>query len=137
MRKPPVPSAWLGPLASVVVLAACATPPPPPAAAVEEPVVIAEGPVHIDGQLMLELDSGMYRCEFGELVDVLRDGSMGSTILIGWNGGRYQLQRDRSSSGLPRFEDQASGLGWIDLPWKGVLLDGKTQKPLANECKTA
>lgn len=132
----------LAPLAFLALLSACATPPPEPTAAVVvETAVPVEGPIAVDGQLMLDLASGVYHCEFGALVDVIRESGTGigdgTRIDIGWNGGRYQLERDRSSSGLPRFEDRASGLVWIDLPWKGVLLDGKTQKPLANECKTA
>ena len=42
---------------------------------------------------------------------------------------------DAMVADAPRFEDVASGLVWIDLPWKGLLLDGRTQKPLANECR--
>jgi hypothetical protein len=132
---------YLAPLASLALLSACATPPPEPTAAIVETIVPAEGLIAVDGQLMLDLASGTYHCEFGAHVDVMRESGAGngdgSRINIGWNGGRYQLERDRSSSGLPRFEDRANGLVWIDLPWKGVLLDGKTQKPLANECKTA
>ncbi|HRP76778.1 MAG TPA: hypothetical protein PK725_12975 [Rhodocyclaceae bacterium] len=131
----------LVPLASLALLTACATPPPEPTAGIVETVAPVEGLVAVDGQLMLDLDSGVYHCEFGAHVDVVRENGTGigngARISIGWNGGRYQLERDPSSSGLPRFEDRANGLVWIDLPWKGVLLDGKTQKPLANECKTA
>lgn len=96
----------------------------------------AEIQVRENGQLDFNLDSGLYHCEWGLRVDVLRDAASRDRIHIGWNGGRYQLDRDPSFSGLPRFEDRTNGLVWIDLPWKGVLLDGKTQKPLANECKT-
>lgn len=129
----------LVPLACLALLAACATPPPEPTAEVVEMAVPVEGLVAVDGQLMLELKSGVYLCEFGANVDVMRESGTGigdgNRISIGWNGGRYHLERDRSSSGLPRFEDRTNGLVWIDLPWKGVLLDGRTHKPLANECK--
>lgn len=90
-----------------------------------------------DGQLHFDLTSGDYVCEWGLRVSVVRETTAGKQIQIGWNGGQYQLDRDPSFSGLPRFEDRANGLVWIDLPWKGVLLDGKTYKPLANDCKTA
>jgi hypothetical protein len=52
-----------------------------------------------------------------------------------WNSNSYRLERDASYSGLPRFEDATGNLVWIDLPWKSLLLDGKTNKPLASECR--
>lgn len=92
---------------------------------------------HRDGQLEFDLASGEYACDHGLTVGVQRfatDDTL-QRIQLAWNGAHYLLERDRSFSGLPRFEDAASGLVWIDLPWKGVLLDGRTQKPLANECR--
>jgi hypothetical protein len=87
-------------------------------------------------QLSFELASGSYLCEFGQRVDVRRDARAANRLDIGWQGKRYRLERDLSYSGLPRYEDRRSGLVWIDLPWKAVLLDGRSQKPLANDCKT-
>lgn len=87
-------------------------------------------------QLDFELRSGSYQCELGLRIDVLRSPREHGTMQIGWQGKRYNLARDPSKSGLPRYEDRNHGLVWIDLPWKGVLLDGRTNKPLANECKT-
>lgn len=87
-------------------------------------------------QLEFELKSGSYLCEFGLRVDVMRDAPTSGNVHIAWNGRRYSLARDTSHSGLPRYEDRRNGLVWIDLPWKGVLLDARTQKPLANDCKT-
>ncbi|MBS1188823.1 MAG: hypothetical protein H6R10_615 [Rhodocyclaceae bacterium] len=106
-----------------LLLSACATQP--------EPL-----PSHPKGQLELSLTSGTYSCENGIRIEVEREirGSAKHHIRIGWNGQSYQLERDASASGLPRFEDPSSGLVWIDLPWKGLLLDGRTSKPLANEC---
>lgn len=88
-------------------------------------------------QLEFELKSGNYMCEFGQRVGVQRDIRTGNNVLIAWKGGSYRLLRDASYSGLPRYEDRRNGLVWIDLPWKGVLLDARTQTPLANECKTS
>lgn len=87
-------------------------------------------------QLDFELRSGHYQCELGHRIDVQRGTREQGSMQIGWQGKRYNLARDPSSSGLPRYEDRSNGLVWIDLPWKGVLLDGRTNKPLANECKT-
>ena len=109
-----------------LALTACGTPakPPPKASA---------------SQLELRLASGSYNCEHKARVQVEREirDRVTYRINIGWNGNNYRLERDPSYSGLPRFEDSASGLVWIDLPWKGLLLDGKNNKPLANECRPA
>lgn len=87
-------------------------------------------------QLDFELSSGSYHCEFGQRIEVQRSAREQGSMQIGWKGKRYNLARDPSESGLPRYEDRRNGLVWIDLPWKSVLLDGRTNKPLANECKT-
>lgn len=92
-----------------------------------------------NSQLELKLASGNYRCEQGQRVQIEREtrDRVNHHINVGWNGSNYRLERDYSYSGLPRFEDSSSGLVWIDLPWKGLLLDSKTNKPLANECRAA
>lgn len=81
------------------------------------------------------LSSGTYRCEDGVRVDVLRDVGSVEQVQLAWKGERYRLLRNLSHSGLPRYEDAGSGLVWIDLPWKSVLLDGRSGKPLASECR--
>ena len=98
---------------------------------------VAPGVTQQTGQFEFALPSGEYRCERGERLQLQREvaNAVNNRIQLSWNGGQYQLERDPSYSGLPRFEDVASGLVWIDLPWKGLLLDGRTQKPLANECR--
>ena len=113
-------------LALTLALAACETQPKAP-------------PAPRNAQLELKLASGNYRCEQGLRVQVEREtrDRVNYRINLGWNGNNYRLERNFSYSGLPRFEDAESGLVWIDLPWKGMLLDGKTKKPLANECSAA
>ena len=109
-----------------VILAACESPPKVPPSAQNR-------------QLELKLANGTYNCEHKVRIQVEREvlERVNHRITIVWNGSRYRLERDPSYSGLPRFEDGASGLVWIDLPWKSLLLDGKTNKPLVNECRPA
>ena len=88
-------------------------------------------------QLSFQLASGVYHCEQGQTVEVLRDARNTNLIELIWQSNRYSLQRYDSASGLPRFEDRKNGLLWIDLPRKSVLLDVNSGQPLANECKAA
>ncbi|WP_050416697.1 MliC family protein [Azoarcus sp. CIB] len=121
-------------LAALLALAACSTTPPTPSTGAEPDVL--ETPASVDNpQLEFSLASGTYRCDMGRRVDVQRPTGDASLIQIGWSGKRYQLARNPSHSGLPRFEDDRSGLVWIDLPWKSILLDRDTNKPLASDCK--
>lgn len=47
------------------------------------------------------------------------------------------MDRVDTSTGANRFENRKIGLVWIDIPTKGILLDSKRGKQLANECKSA
>jgi hypothetical protein len=88
-------------------------------------------------QLDFRLASGTYRCELGQSVEVERQARGDRAIAVRWEGKQHTLQRQASSSGLPRYEDRQNGLLWIDLPWKSVLMDAHSGRPLANECKPA
>lgn len=120
------------PLAATLVLGACATRPAEGPAASATPAEGGAAP-----QMEFALSSGTYRCEDGVRVDVQRDAGAPDVVQVSWKGARHRLQRNLSYSGLPRYEDEASGLVWIDLPWKSVLLDGKSGKPLVSECRGA
>lgn len=123
-------------LAPLLALAACSTTPPAPSAATGAEPGVLDTPASVDNQqLEFKLASGTYRCDMGRRVDVQRSTGDAHQVQIGWSGKRYQLARNPSHSGLPRFEDEHSGLVWIDLPWKSILLDRDTNKPLASDCK--
>lgn len=122
---------YASPLIAALLLAACATPAP------QSTPGVVDVPGDPSPQLSFKLASGTYRCEHGAQVEVQRDDRNPSLMQVGWKGVRYPLRRNPSSSGLPRYEDPASGLVWIDLPWKSVLLDGKSGTPLVSECRGA
>jgi len=111
------------------VLAACSTAPTPEPSIVEAP---SQGEPQ---QMEFALASGRYHCNAGEVVNVMRDRKDSHHISVNWQGHRHELQRNPSASGLPRYENPASPLVWIDLPWKSYLLDQKSGKPLASECR--
>ncbi len=75
-------------------------------------------------------------CELGQRMGVRGDQALDNSIELIWQGQRYNLQRVATSTGANRFEDSVSGLVWIGIPAKGMLLDARHGKPLANECKT-
>ena len=124
-------------LATPLLLSACTTPPPPPLA--QDAHDGGGAYVHRNGQFEFALASGDYQCELGVRLQIGREvrDQVNQSIQMEWNGRSYQLERDPSHSGLPRFEDAAKTVVWIDLPWKGLLLDGRTHKPIANECRPA
>ncbi len=90
-----------------------------------------------DKQLNFRLASGVYRCELGRSVGIQRPSQPAGALELDWQGKRHTLLRHDSSSGLPRYENRQNGLLWIDLPWKGVLMDVRSGRPLANECRLA
>ena len=127
MRRPSLPAL----AALALTLTACATRPGSPPASTQAG--------RANEQLELALASGTYRCEGGARIQVDREfrDRTNHRLRLGWNGGTYLLERNPSYSGLPRFEDAATGLVWIDMPAKSLLLDGNSGTPLANECRPA
>ena len=116
------------------LLAACATSESPSTANATAPHR-GKDKAREQQQLKFQLASGVYRCELGQRVEIRRDARDATLIQINWQGNQHTLQRYSSASGLPRYEDRQNGLLWIDLPWKSVLMDVNSGRPLANECK--
>jgi hypothetical protein len=48
-----------------------------------------------------------------------------------------RLTRVSTTTGANRFENRKTGLVWIGIPAKGILLDSKKGQQLANECKNS
>ena len=81
------------------------------------------------------LEPGLYRCELSRQVVVRRVAADGQSVVIHWNKRDFTLTAVLSRAGALRYDDIVSGLAWITIPGKSMLLDTKKGAQLANECK--
>ncbi|MEM4987448.1 hypothetical protein V8G57_08630 [Collimonas sp. H4R21] len=76
--------------------------------------------------------TGNFYCELGNRVDL---AGAGSDVKLTWKGRSYPMTTVSTTTGAVRLEDKASGLVWIQIPAKSMLLNSKLGQQLANECK--
>jgi hypothetical protein len=81
-----------------------------------------------------QLVIGNFNCELNNKVGVqMGDGQR--HINLTWKGRSYVLLPIATTTGALRFEDRSSGLVWIQIPAKSMLLNAKLGQQLANDCK--
>lgn len=78
-----------------------------------------------------------YNCELGNKVTIFQNDNDLSHIALRWKKRIHRLERVGTTTGAMRFENLSYGLVWIGIPSKGMLLDSKLNRQLANECKNA
>lgn len=83
----------------------------------------------------LTLTKGLYKCELNRQVDVTEVSADSSTATIQWGKRGYILRAVPARTGALRYEDVDSGLTWLVVVGKSMLLDTRHGKQLANECK--
>ena len=76
-------------------------------------------------------------CELGQPMSVTGDHRLDNVIEVIWRGRSYTMERVRTSTGAHRFEDMQSGLVWIGIPAKAMLLDSRRGAPVVSDCKAA
>ncbi len=76
-------------------------------------------------------------CEMGQPMSVTGDHRFDNMIEVLFRGRAYTMERVRTSTGAHRFEDTQSGLVWIGIPAKAMLLDSRRGSPVVNDCKIA
>lgn len=77
-----------------------------------------------------------YACELGNKITIYSHADDGNSIALRWKNRLHRLTREATTTGAQRFENKLAGLIWIGIPAKGMLLDSKVNRQLANECKT-
>lgn len=78
-----------------------------------------------------------FDCELGNKVTTYHNDNDDSHIALRWKKRLHRLTRVGTTTGAKRFENPTFGLVWIGIPAKGMLLDSRLNRQLANECKNA
>ena len=78
-----------------------------------------------------------FSCELGNKITIYSNEKDDSHIALRWQKRLHRLSRVGTTTGAHRFENRLYGLIWIGIPAKGMLLDSKQNRQLANECKDA
>ena len=78
-----------------------------------------------------------YACELGNKITIYTNANDSEHIALRWKKRLHRLSRVGTTTGAQRFENPHWGLIWIGIPAKGLLLDSKLNRQLANECKNA
>jgi len=78
-----------------------------------------------------------YACELNNKITIYTNEQDAGHIALRWKNRLHRLDRVGTTTGAMRFENPKFGLIWIGIPSKGILLDSKQNRQLANECKNA
>jgi hypothetical protein len=70
----------------------------------------------------------------GEQVQIRNLAPDLSSLVLRFQGRDTLLFAVDTESGAVRYEDRRSGLTWIKIPTKSMLLDSRMGEPLANDC---
>lgn len=76
-----------------------------------------------------------FNCELGNKITIYTNATDDKHIALRWKKRVHRLSRVGTTTGANRFENRLYGLIWIGIPAKGMLLDSKQNRQLANECK--
>lgn len=79
---------------------------------------------------------GVYRCELNRSVDVRQVSADMTSAVLSFGKKEYRMKAVHARSGALRYEDDQSGVVWLIIAGKSMLLDTKHGKQLANECRT-
>lgn len=76
-----------------------------------------------------------YKCDLDATVTIFHNADDNDYIALRYEKLLTRMKRVTTTTGANRFENKRSGLVWIGIPAKGILLDAKHGHQLANECK--
>lgn len=98
---------------------------------------VAADPLEVDEPDITDTKTTEYDCELGNKITIYTNDNDAAHIALRWKTRLHRLARIGTTTGALRFENPHYGLIWIGIPSKGILLDSKLNRQLANECKNA
>lgn len=107
------------------------------AAAATAAAAVAADPLEVNEPDITDTKVTEYACELNNKVTIYTNETDDSHIALRWKHRLHRLSRVGTTTGALRFENPHWGLIWIGIPAKGILLDSKLNRQLANECKNA
>ena len=107
------------------------------AAAAVTAAAVAANPLEVDEPDITDTKTTEYDCELGNKITIYTNDNDAAHIALRWKNRLHRLARIGTTTGALRFENPHYGLIWIGIPSKGILLDSKLNRQLANECKNA
>lgn len=81
------------------------------------------------------VQAGLYRCHQSAQIIVKNIAPDFGSIVVQFKGKDHLLFAVDTATGAVRYQDQRSGMTWIKIPSKSMLLDSKLGRQLANDCK--
>jgi hypothetical protein len=95
---------------------------------------VTELPAAVDKRLV-KLKDGAYRCDQGRQLAFREVSADLQTAVLSWNQRDYPMRAVGVRSGALRYEHAESGLVWLMIPSKSMLLDSKHGQRLADACR--
>lgn len=81
------------------------------------------------------MNGSQYNCELGNKLTVYKKADDPSYVNLQWRNKMHRMLRTATTTGAERYEDKSTGLVWVNIPAKSMLLDSKKGSQLANECR--
>jgi hypothetical protein len=91
----------------------------------------------VDEPVVTDSNVTDFDCELGNKITIYANTTDDAHIALRWKKRLHRLTRVGTTTGAQRFENKVYGLIWIGIPAKGMLLDSKLNRQLANECRNA
>ena len=95
----------------------------------------ASGEPHGAHHPSLKLSTGVFHCDLNRRVEIRQVAEDRRSAIVYWERRNYTMQLVATQTGALRLEDKTSGLTWITIPGKSMLLDTKQGRQLANDCR--